>query len=363
MRVLWLNWRDLANPRAGGAEVFTEEVLRCWASWGHEVTLFTSEVDGLPRHELVEGVEVIRQGNRFTVYRAARRFWAKHRQRFDVVIDEINTRPFGTPLYVRDAPVVALMHQLAADVWRHEVPWPAAVLGERWLEPRWLSYYRETPLMTISASSAKTISAMGPTDINIVPVGMTVPEVGADLAPYGAPTAVFLGRLAANKRPDHAVRAFRIAQEEFADAELLVIGSGPLEKYLAELKVPGVTLMGRLEERHKAEVLARSHVLLATSLREGWGLNVSEAAWLGTPTIGYNVPGLADSVPASGGVLVEPEPHAMANALRAFWRGELSMPPRPSTVSWTEVARHCFRVVEHVARGGRASEIPSYEPH
>ena len=51
---------------------------------------------------------------------------------------------------------------------------------------------------------------------------------------------------------------------------------------------------------------ARAHVLVATSVREGWGLNVSEAAACGTPAIGYSVPGLVDSIPASGGALVEP---------------------------------------------------------
>ena len=58
---------------------------------------------------------------------------------------------------------------------------------------------------------------------------------------------------------------------------------------------------------------ARAQV--ATSVREGWGLNVSEAAACGTPSIGYDVPGLVDSIPASGGLLVEPTPAALAHGL------------------------------------------------
>ena len=33
LRILILNWRDVANPQAGGAELFTHEVARRWVSW------------------------------------------------------------------------------------------------------------------------------------------------------------------------------------------------------------------------------------------------------------------------------------------------------------------------------------------
>jgi glycosyltransferase involved in cell wall biosynthesis len=35
---------------------------------------------------------------------------------------------------------------------------------------------------------------------------------------------------------------------------------------------------------------------LFTSHREGWGLVVSEAAAMGTPTVGYDAPGVRDSI-------------------------------------------------------------------
>src|SRR5262249_27504876 len=85
--------------------------------------------------------------------------------------------------------------------------------------------------------------------------------------------------------------------------------------------------------------LAAAHVLVATSVREGWGLNVSEAAACGTPSIGYRVPGLVDSVPASGGALVEPSPPALGKALTHFFSGDLRLEPRPSTVPWEDVAK------------------------
>jgi hypothetical protein len=63
------------------------------------------------------------------------------------------------------------------------------------------------------------------------------------------------------------------------------------------------------------------------------------------------VAGLRDSVAASGGALVEPEPRALATALVDFFGGRLRLEPTISTVSWPEVAV-CVerRLVEVVGR-------------
>jgi glycosyltransferase involved in cell wall biosynthesis len=57
-----------------------------------------------------------------------------------------------------------------------------------------------------------------------------------------------------------------------------------------------VTFHGRISEVDKTELLTRAHVHLFTSHREGWGLTVNEAGARGTPTVGYSVPGVRDSV-------------------------------------------------------------------
>ncbi len=59
------------------------------------------------------------------MYREARRFWKREGEgAFDVVLNEVNTRPFMTPRYVRDVPIVALIHQVAGEVWNYETPLP-----------------------------------------------------------------------------------------------------------------------------------------------------------------------------------------------------------------------------------------------
>ncbi len=75
LRILAYNWRDLAHPRAGGAEVYLQSVAREWVRCGHEVTIFCAAVDDRPARELADGVEIIRRGGRLGVYREARRYW------------------------------------------------------------------------------------------------------------------------------------------------------------------------------------------------------------------------------------------------------------------------------------------------
>ena len=353
MRILILNWKDLAHPAAGGAEVFTERVARELVTRGHEMTLFASSVPGRTERDLVEGVEIVRRGGRLGVYRAARRFWAGRRSSYDVVVDEINTRPFLAPRWIRNTPIVALIHQLAREIWFFETPFPLSVLGRYVLEPWWLHAYRNVPAMTVSTSSAESlVRHHGWRDVTVVPEGsdpQPVPSVDKEREP----TVVFLGRLVAMKRPEHAIEAFRALAARYPAAHLWVIGDGPLLRRLRSAAPPGVAFPGQLARADVLDRLARAHVLVSTSVREGWGLNVSEAAACGTPTIGYRVPGLVDSVPASGGQLVDPEPAALGEALVAFFSGSLPLEPMVSTVPWSDVADAVERRLMEAIRRGR----------
>ena len=62
LRILAINWRDLKNPLAGGAEVHLEENLRRFVKMGHSVTLLTSNFPGGAKEEVVEGVRRLAEG-------------------------------------------------------------------------------------------------------------------------------------------------------------------------------------------------------------------------------------------------------------------------------------------------------------
>lgn len=74
------------------------------------------------------------------------------------------------------------------------------------------------------------------------------------------------------------------------------MGDGPERARLESLAGPGVTFAGRVTEAEKHRLLCAAWVLLHPSLVEGWGLVVTEAAARYTPAIGFDVPGLRDSI-------------------------------------------------------------------
>jgi glycosyltransferase involved in cell wall biosynthesis len=122
-----------------------------------------------------------------------------------------------------------------------------------------------------------------------------------------------------------------------------IIGSGSMERRMRDIASPNVTFFGHVSDAERNNLISRSHVLLVTSIREGWGLVVTEAALLGTLAIGYNVPGLRDSVVAAGGYLCDPRPESMAQVMQdtySQWSKEEGLDDTSAgVIPWSEVAQ------------------------
>jgi glycosyltransferase involved in cell wall biosynthesis len=80
-----------------------------------------------------------------------------------------------------------------------------------------------------------------------------------------------------------------------------------------------VTFAGRVSAEDKTRLLDRADLLVGTSVREGWGLTVTEAAARGVPSVVYAIPGFRDAVvDGRTGVLVEPRPAELAAGIRSL---------------------------------------------
>ena len=75
---------------------------------------------------------------------------------------------------------------------------------------------------------------------------------GTDPQKEPVPTVVFIGRLSANKRPEHAIRAFGLCRRQIPEAQMWVIGSGPEEARLRKIAGPGVPSSGTCPRRRSA---------------------------------------------------------------------------------------------------------------
>lgn len=195
--------------------------------------------------------------------------------------------------------------------------------------------------MTVSESTKKDLTYLGFKNISIIPEGINFKPLDKVAHKEKDPTLIFVGRLKKAKMPDHPLRAFEIIRNKIPNAKLWVVGDGYFRKELQKLAGNGVEFFGAIPQEKKLDLMSRAHAILVPGVREGWGLVVTEANAMGTPAIGYNVPGLRDSIrDGKTGLLCEPDPEAMAgkaiellsnNALRErisrdalTWAGEFN---------------------------------------
>ena len=314
MRILWLNWRDIKNPEAGGAEVVTHEVMERLAKRGHEMTLFTASFKGCQLNENINGVRVIREGNKYTVYKKAENYLKAYKDHYDFIFDEVNTRPFFTPKFVNEKKVIAVIHQLAREFWFYETKFPLNYVGYYYLEKKWLSNYKNTITVVPSNSTKADLEALGFKRVFVVPPGLGITPLSNVTEKESSPTLVFMGRLKKAKLPDHALQAFSIIKGEIPDAKMWIIGDGYFRKRLESINGKDVTFYGKISDEKKYDLLSRAHIILVPAVREGWGLIVTEANAMGTPAIGYDVHGLRDSIcnGETGITVIEKTPTAMA---------------------------------------------------
>jgi glycosyltransferase involved in cell wall biosynthesis len=297
--------------------VLTHEIARRLATT-HSVTWFTSRPDGQRREEEIDGVRVVRRGSEVTT-----RFFAPKFVRgtnWDVVVEEINTLPYFAHAWT-SSPTVLFILQLAREVWWYEAPKPVAWAG--WAaEPLYLAAYRRVRGITISDSTCTDLRRLGMrAPIDVVPIGVSTPALGELPAKAPGSSLVTVGRLVPSKRFDHAIRALSTLRKTHRSARLAIIGEGreraTLERLAERLGlVDAVRLTGAVSEDHKVRLLQEADVLVACSVREGWGLTTTEAARLGTPAVTYDVPGLRDSViNGETGLLTEASPEALAGGI------------------------------------------------
>lgn len=339
-KVLVVNWRDVKNPEAGGAEIFAHEVARRWVAQGHEVTQLASRFPGAPRTEIVDGVRIRRRGRLRTGSFHAAVQWELARLRgYDLVVESVNTIPFLTPWWSYRLPTaVVVIHQLAVDVWDAELPRPLAYLGRK-VELALLRLYRNAPVVVGSESTGHDLRELGFGDIRRVKYGRDSPPDVHAVPKEPVPTFLFVGRLAANKRPDHAVRAFASIRRAVPDARLWLVGTGPMERELRSVLPAGAELLGRLPRDELYRHMARAHCLLVPSVREGWGLVVIEANSVGTPAVGYDIPGVRDSIRAGRTGVLAPagDPDALAQATVALVENlDRYEAMREAAVAWAE---------------------------
>ncbi len=302
-RILFLNWRDLGNPAAGGAEVYTEQIARRFARAGALLTLFTSRYHHAPPYDWANGYLVVRAGGRFGVYRAAARHLRRHGHQYDAIVDFQNGIPFFAPLSSpAGVPIVCVVHHVHQAQFDLHFRWPLNRLG-RYLESgATRRVYRGRPFVAVSTSTrAEMRRQLGLREpVHIVPNGIAALP-SSRVARSASPAIAVVTRLVPHKQLHLLVQAVPGLLRRWPDLRVEIAGTGPhRDRLVALVRELGleraVTLPGWVSDQEKSDLLSRAWLTVAPSLAEGWGLTVLEANSLGRPAVAYNVPGLKDAV-------------------------------------------------------------------
>lgn len=300
--LLLINWRDINNPQAGGAEIYYHEIFKRIAAQGYRVTLLCHGYQGALAQDTIDGVEVRRIGSASLFNYAVPGFVRKHGAEYDLVIEDLNKLPFFTPLFIPHRPRLHLvMHFFGRSIFRETI-WPFALyvlLMERMIS----LLYRKEYFVAISQSTKEEIVAF-----NKDPQRVGVVEPGIDTAFFypaapkaDAPTLVAISRLKKYKNIQFLIETLPELRRRVAGVQLVIAGSGEYEAELRRLAQQHgvgdvVRFMGYVDEAAKRELLSSATVFVNPSVKEGWGISTIEANLCGTVTLASDVAGLRDSV-------------------------------------------------------------------
>jgi len=322
MRILILNWRDIKNPAGGGAEILTHELAKGWVKQGYKVTQFSSRFGKAKLDETIDGVRIIRKGQWWNVHFFAFFYYLNKRSKIDIIIDEVHWFPFFSAVYARKK-TIALTCETASKLFFILFPYPLALIF-RAVEKIYLRVYKDVRTMTISDSTKKDLIKAGVNRnlITVLPMGLQIPKNLKKYPKEKKPTLIYLARLNKQKGIFDAIEAFRIIKEKTANKtpQFWIVGSGD-DETIGNVKkmidkyhlTSSVKFFGFVSEGKKYELLAKAHILIIPSAHEGWGLTAVESALQGTPVVGYDIPGLRDSVDnGKTGILSYTNPESLA---------------------------------------------------
>ena len=288
MKITIFSWRCIKNPKAGGNEVLFHNLAKHWVKYGNQVTMVVGGWKGCKKEETIDGIKIIRIGGQFSQYLLAPFFSNKLA---DVVIDVSNGFGYFTPCFSSSKNFLHINH-IHFSIWKSQVGGIIGKIGY-FLEKLTPLIYRNTPIITISKSSAEEIEK----EFGIKPIGIVNPAFEhykyQKYQKFKRPTLLFLNRVKKYKGLNILIEAVK-----GLDVDLIIAGGGDYLNELIEKTADkeNIQVLGKVSEKKKIELMQRSHIFINPSKKEGFGICNIEASYFGLPVIASNITGNKDSV-------------------------------------------------------------------
>ena len=337
-KLLFLSWRDIKNPKAGGAENFTHELMKRLVIKGYDVFHFSCSFKNSEKIQNIDGITYLRgHQNPLIIIKDARKFYQENSP-FFWVIDQRNTHHFFTNQWLPKAqPRALFIHQTTRELWHSEVSRTYSWIGHihELLTLKNQNWY---PTFTASESTAdELIRDFKFKKSRVFPfhqgLNYACPILKSLPSKFKNPTFIYTGRFSKYKGIDAAIIAFQKFHKKYSNAKLYILGKpnqkfkktiwNPLLKKYPELK-ESVELTGFVSDEQRDYLMSKSHAILVPSQREGWGIIITEAAAQNTTAIVYPSPGLMEAVDygRTGLITHQRSPESLLEQMIRLWKDQ-----------------------------------------
>ncbi|GAB4501966.1 MAG: glycosyltransferase family 4 protein [Anaerolineales bacterium] len=322
-------------PHVGGAERQLAALLPLLRARGVRASIITRRYPGMKASETLDGTPVYRipllpskPGAALSYLIGA--LWQLSRLRPDLIHAFELLSPAATALSAKKLWKIPL----AAKVLRGGPLGDVDKLQRRALGKNRLRALREEmdAFITISAEIDSEIASLGvpPERRFFIPNGVDTEHFAPLNAaaktelrrrlglPLDAPLILYSGRLVAEKRVNHLLTVWPALRQQFPAACLLILGDGPEKSRLSAAPLPGLSLLGLVED--VAPYLQAADIFVLPSATEGLSNAMLEALAAGLAVTVTAVGGAPDVIQhGQNGLLIAPDDlPALQNALEVL---------------------------------------------
>ncbi|HJW82950.1 MAG TPA: glycosyltransferase [Anaerolineae bacterium] len=327
---------DAYLPILNGVSTLIHLFKRTLEAFGHEPYVFTfgytGRADAEPNIVRSRGWPIGRTGY-YAGLAHSRRAWSIAR-----TMDMLHTHhPFQSgALAARlsrevNRPLVFTNHTRYDLYARHYLPFLPEPAARAFLGVWMRRFARRCDLIVAVSAATKTmLEAFRVTaPIDIIPNGIELdrfaraaPAARADLGlPPEAFVLMYVGRLGPEKNLVALLDAFAHAARRAPNVALALVGGGPLEAALRQRarelnRVDRIRFLGTFPNEKIPSILGTANAFVTASVTEGHPLTIVEALASGRPALGFDVPGIRETiVDGENGLLTQASPSALGDGM------------------------------------------------
>ncbi|WP_024803662.1 glycosyltransferase [Nocardia sp. BMG51109] len=293
MRIVQL--ANFYTPASGGLRTCVDEIGRGYLAAGHERVLVVpgladaDELTPAGRRITVRGLRFGTAGYHVLTARRTRPLLERLRPDVLECSDKLSMRWLAPWARRAGVPLVLFSHERIDAILRTRVPPGFPLITAADLANRRLATRVDRIVVTSDFARAE-FARIGADHVSRIPLGVdldTFRPLDVPATASGPVRLILVSRLSREKHPERAIEALPLLRHGAVDAELTVVGDGPLRDGLGQLAADlPVRFAGHVSDRHAvAAALAAADIALCPSPAETFGLAVLEALACGTPVV------------------------------------------------------------------------------